>query len=125
MHLIQADIKIKHQYTEGKTAAGTDYYYTYGKNSIMEENCDSRNRSVLICRNHIQMQSVSEKHLWHLIKDKNTKKAVVTKIIKDNLAEDGKSLWNTESFSENDNWNLQRERKRGNQSKRNFIWSRL
>ena len=113
--------KNKTQYTEGKTAAGTDYYYTYGntlfivldtnnyncathenvmrkaikenpdakwkvvmfhqdiygsghdhtysrtyqlqsdgKNSIMEENSDSRNRSVLICRNHIQMQSVSE-----------------------------------------------------------------
>ena len=33
---------------------------TYGKSSIMEKNLDLRNSSVFICRDHSQMQPVSE-----------------------------------------------------------------
>lgn len=54
----------------------------------MEKNLDLRNSSVFICRDHSQMQPVSENALASY-KGQKYEKAVVTKIIKDNLAEDG------------------------------------
>ncbi len=80
--------KNKTQYTEGKTAAGTDYYYTYGK-TVSWKKIVILAIAVCLFAGIIFKCNQFQKTPLASYKGQKYEKAVVTKIIKDNLAEDG------------------------------------
>lgn len=80
--------KNKTQYTEGKTAAGTDYYYTYGK-TVSWKKIVILAIAVCLFAGIILKCNQFQKTPLASYKGQKYEKAVVTKIIKDNLAEDG------------------------------------
>ena len=80
--------KNKTQYTEGKTATGTDYYYTYGK-TLSWKKIVILAIAVCLFAGIILKCNQFQKTPLASYKGQKYEKAVVTKIIKDNLAEDG------------------------------------
>ena len=80
--------KNKTHYTEGKTAAGTDYYYTYGK-TVSWKKIVILAIAVCLFAGIIFKCNQFQKTPLASYKGQKYEKAVVTKIIKDNLAEDG------------------------------------